>query len=73
MVAIYHAYFVDAGVKAHSLQRRTSRGDRTVFARSARKPHPGYAARPFRAKTTAEAFRRVDPLDKIVDAWNRAA
>lgn len=77
VVASYHAFFVDAGPKPHSLQRRKSRPKgnlgRTIFARTARKPHPGYAARPFRAKATMEAYRRVQPLGKIVDAWNGAA
>ena len=76
VVAVYPAYFVDKGVVAHSLQRRSTRpkgAGRTIFSKAARKPHPGYRARPFRAHTTMEAFRRVHPLDKVVAAWNRAA
>ena len=77
VVASYHAYFVDAGVKAHSLQRRKSRPKgnlgRTIFAATARKPHPGYKARPFRAHAAQEAFRRTHPTDKVIAAWNRAA
>lgn len=75
VVAVYHAYFVDKGPKPHSLQRRKDRpkGGRTIFSRMARKQHPGYAARPFRAHATMEAYRRVHPLDRVVKAWNEAA
>lgn len=76
VVAHYTAYFVDSGVKPHSLVRRKSRPSgqaRTVFARAARKPHPGYRARPFRAAAAREGLRRRPVLDKVIAAWNRAA
>jgi hypothetical protein len=77
VVASYHAYFVDAGVKSHSMTRRsarlTSRTGRTIFAAAARKPHPGYPARPFRVKAATEALRRKPVRDKLITAWNEAA
>ena len=77
VVASYHAYFVDAGTKPHSLQRRKSRPKgrlgRTIFAATARKPHPGYRARPFRVHAATEAFRRTHPMDRVIAAWNGAA
>ncbi len=71
VVGRYTAYFVDAGVKPHSLQRRKKSG--TVFARAARKGHPGYRARPFRAKSAREALRRFPMSAEVVALWNRAA
>ena len=79
VVASYHSYFVDAGVKPHSLgarastQRRAARQGRTIFSRAGRKRHPGYAARPFRSRTATEALRRKPIRPKIIDAWNGAA
>jgi hypothetical protein len=77
VVASYHAYFVDHGVVSHSLQRRKSRPKggfgRTIFAATARKPHPGYRARPFRVHAAEEAFRRTHPMDRVIAAWNGAA
>jgi len=76
VVGHYTGYFVDAGVRPHSLTRRKSRPKsslgRTVFARAARKPHPGYPARPFRARALREALAKTDPLQMAVEAWNRA-
>lgn len=67
--AHYTAYFVDAGVKPHSMQKRGAGQDRTVFA----KKHPGYRARPFRAYITHEALAE-NPLDQtLIDAWNSGA
>jgi len=67
----YHAYFVDAGVKSHSLQRRGS--NRTIFASAARKPHPGYGARPFRGASAKAALAEHPVSETVVKAWNEAA
>lgn len=72
--AHYTAYFIDAGVKPHSMQPRRSRptsgAGRTIFSSFARKGHPGYRARPFRQRMAEEALRRA-PLDEaIIEAWN---
>lgn len=79
--ARYTAYFVDAGPKPHSLQRRTSRPKgrgpggqlaRTIFASTARKAHPGYKARPFRARSARDALKRYPMSAEVVRVWNRA-
>lgn len=78
VVGWYSAYFVDAGVKPHDLgQRRTTlnkaaREGRTVFARAGRK-HPGYPARPFRARVNAAARRKYSVLERVIKVWNDAA
>jgi len=69
VVGSFHGYFVDAGVRPHSMKRRAAKQDRTVFA----KKHPGYRARPFRAASAQEALRRKPPMAKVVEAWNKAA
>ena len=58
VVGSFHAWFVNAGVKPH-----------TVFGRR----HPGYRARPFRAEAAREAYRRQVNVDPIYAAWNAAA
>lgn len=74
VVAHYSAYFVDAGVKPHSLARRqkgesrTTRSARTIF----HKKHPGYRARPFRERMAREALRRKPLSAELIAAWNRA-
>ena len=77
VVASYHSYFVDAGPKAHSLRARKSRpksgAGRTIFAATARKRHPGYAARPFRGKAAARAYEKHPVQDYVYKAWNGAA
>lgn len=79
VVASYHSYFVDHGVKRHSMtarpatvKRRAAEG-RTIFAPKSRKPHPGYKARPFRAKTATEAYKREPIREYVIKAWNEAA
>ena len=67
----YHAYFVDAGVKQHSLQRRSA--SKTIFAPAARKPHPGYAARRFRGAAASGALAVHPVSETVVKAWNEAA
>lgn len=78
----YTGYFVDAGVKPHSLQRRKSRPkgrgtaaqiQRTIFAATARKVHPGYKARPFRARSARDALRKYPMSAEVIRVWNRAA
>jgi len=77
VVASYHSYFVDAGVVPHSMVNRKARpksaAGKTIFARAARKPHPGYKARPFRGRTAAEAYKREPVRDYVIKAWNEAA
>jgi hypothetical protein len=82
VTAFYDAYFVDAGVKPHSLKTRSSRpkgrgsfakAQRTIFAATARKGHPGYKARPFRARSARDALAKSSPLDAVVAAWNSGA
>ena len=77
VVGWYHGYFVDAGVKPHSLRSRKSRPKsglgRTIFAATARKGHPGYPARPWRGAATAGALRKYPVLDIVIEAWNKAA
>lgn len=75
----YHAYFVDAGVKPHSLgarsstlARQSSEG-RTIFSRAGRKPHPGYRARPFRGASAKAALAEHPVSETVVKAWNEAA
>jgi hypothetical protein len=68
--AHYTAYFIDAGVKPHSLKKRGGAGqDRTVFA----KKHPGYKARPFRAYIAHESLRRNPMVETLIDEWNKGA
>jgi hypothetical protein len=69
VVGSFHAFFVDHGVKAHSLRRRAKGQDRTVFA----KRHPGYRARPFRREAALEALRRRPFVMQVIEAWNEAA
>jgi hypothetical protein len=75
----YHAYFVDAGVKPHSLSARSSTmkraaGEgRTIFSRAGRKPHPGYGARPFRGASAKAALATHPVSETVVKAWNEAA
>lgn len=76
----YTSYFVDAGPKPHSMQRRKSRPKgsqgrlgRTIFAATARKGHPGYRARPFRARSAQDALRKYPMSEQVIKVWNRAA
>lgn len=71
VVGSYHAYFVDAGVKPHSLQRRAA--SRTIFAPAARKQHPGYRARRFRGPAASGALAKHPVSETVVKAWNEAA
>lgn len=75
----YHAYFVDAGVKPHTLaarpttmKRRAAEG-KTIFAPKSRKPHPGYAARRFRGAAASGALKAHPVSETVVKAWNEAA
>ena len=69
--AHYTAYFIDAGVKPHSMTKRTPgvKQDRTVFA----KKHPGYKARPFRGYIAHESLRRNPMAETLIEEWNRSA
>ena len=67
--AHYTAYFVDHGVKPHSMNKRAKGQDRTVFA----KRHPGYKARPFRAHMAHESLRRHPMAEQLIKEWNDAA
>lgn len=75
----YHAYFVDAGVKPHSMAARASTvkraasEGRTVFSRAGRKPHPGYRARRFRGQAASGALAKHPVSQTVVKAWNEAA
>jgi hypothetical protein len=75
----YHAYFVDAGVKQHSMAARSSTmkraasEGRTIFAPKSRKPHPGYAARRFRGAAASGALAIHPVSETVVKAWNEAA
>ena len=71
VAAHYTAYFVDAGVKPHSMTKRTPgvKQDRTAFA----KKHPGYKARPFRAYIAHESLRRHPVREAVINAWNESA
>jgi hypothetical protein len=62
IAAHYTGYFIDAGVKPHHVG--------TIFSK---KMHPGYKARPWRARMAHEALRRQPPLDQLVKQWNDAA
>ncbi len=74
VVGFYTGYFVDAGVRPHSLKRgRTKPHQRTIFGSAARKQHPGYLARPWRGHATAVALQRHPVLDQVILAWNKAA
>lgn len=77
VVGHYTGYFVDAGVKPHSLIRRKARpkggAGRTIFAAAARKRHPGYPARPYRHRMLVVAYRKHPALDYAIKAWNEAA
>jgi len=72
--AHYTAYFIDAGVKSHSMSRRRKgegkyeRAARTVFA----KKHPGYRARPFRGYIAHESLRKHPMSDTVIELWNKA-
>lgn len=71
VVGSYHAYFVDSGVRQHSIARG-AKHSRTIFASASRK-HPGYKARPFRVATATEAYRRNPVGEFVIKAWNGAA
>jgi hypothetical protein len=66
--AHYTAYFIDAGVKPHSMTKRGRGQDRTVFA----KKHPGYKARPFRAYIAHESLHRNPMAEVLIEEWNKA-
>lgn len=76
----YHGYFVDpddGSVAAHSLAPRArvralSPTGRTIFAKMARKQHPGYQGRNFR-HVARQAEQKAPILDQIIKAWNGAA
>lgn len=65
IAAHYTGYFIDAGVKPHALGRPG-----TIFAK---RMHPGYKARPWRARMAHEALRRKPPLEALIKQWNDAA
>lgn len=65
IAAHYTGYFIDHGVKPHPLGKPG-----TIFAK---RMHPGYKARPWRARMAHEALRRNDPLDALIKQWNDAA
>lgn len=70
----YTAYFVDAGVKAHSMAKRLKKGEqRTVFTKRGAVQHPGYPARPFRARLAHEALENKPISESVIKAWNDAA
>jgi hypothetical protein len=75
----YHAYFVDAGTKPHSLAarpstvKRAAAEGRTIFAPAARKQHPGYRARRFRGPAAAGALAKHPVSETVVKAWNEGA
>jgi hypothetical protein len=64
----YSAYFVNKGVKAHSMQKRAAGQDRTVFA----KKHPGYTARPFLKRGAWQSLDRFPMSDTLIGEWNKA-
>lgn len=63
VVAHYTQYFVDAGPKAHMEPRHN------YFSK---RKHPGYPARPFRARVAREALRRKPMAAQVIKAWNDA-
>jgi len=75
--AWYTAYFIDAGVKPHTI--RGKRGNPlvfqgrhgTIFARAVH--HRGFRARPFRKRMAEEGLRQTPLAGEIIDAWNKAA
>jgi len=75
VAAHYTAYFIDAGVKPHSMAPRRPKsapGPRTIFSRKAAM-HPGYRARPFRARIAHESLRRHPMAETLIATWNEAA
>ncbi len=76
----YTGYFVDAGTQGHGLNSRASRAARgglttrlqTRFAPQRRKG-PGYAARPFRARSAQDALAKYPMSAEVIRLWNRAA
>ena len=77
VVGHYSAFFIDAGVVPHPITPKKARGlvfkaeGRTIFTKKAR--HPGFKARPFRAKSAGEARDEVVNEDALVKAWNSGA
>jgi len=73
----YVGYFVDAGTQGHGLNSRASRsvarGFRSTFSPKHRKAHPGYAARPFRARSARDALQRYPMSETVIKVWNKAA
>jgi hypothetical protein len=73
----YTAYFVDAGPKAHDIVPKGAKrlvfpiGGRTIYSRKVH--HRGYRARPFRARSAREGYRRTPKVAEIINQWNRAA
>jgi hypothetical protein len=69
VAAHFTAYFIDAGVKPHSMTKRSKGQDRTVFAPK----HPGYRSRPFRGHIAHESLRRHPMAETLIGEWNAGA
>lgn len=73
----YVGYFIDRGVKPHTIEPKRKRALRwegaegTIFA--TRASHPGYRRRPFRARMAREGLRRTPMAQALVDRWNEGA
>jgi len=77
VVGHYSAFFIDAGVKAHTITPKRAPGlvfkvdGRTIFTKKVN--HRGFKARPFRARSAGEARDEVVNKDALVKAWNEGA
>jgi hypothetical protein len=76
VVGHFTAYFIDAGVKPHTItaKRRPlvfEAGGRTIFARKVH--HRGFRARPFRQRAAEEGLRREPMAKHVIEQWNKAA
>ena len=77
VVGSHVAYFIDSGVKPHSIEPKRARtlawqgSEGTIFARKVN--HRGYRKRPFRARMAREGIRRTPMAQELIDQWNEAA
>lgn len=77
VVGNYPVNFIDAGVKAHTIEARKMKalkfasGGATYFRRKVHKPRQG--AHPFKRQAAQEGLEKVGILNDLIELWNRAA
>lgn len=71
------ARFLEVGTKEHAINAKRvgamkfNSNGQPVFAKKVK--HPGARPQPFLRSSGADALRKMDPLKRLIDSWNRAA